>query len=550
MDPSRAFRRTRAFVLGTALALAAPGTAFADPGVSDALRARVTALRADADVRVDGEEIAARRLIAEFYVQRGFRPAWAQPERARALLAAVEESRTHGLDPADYHVEFLRRAATGAPHGAEADRELVLTDALVRLAYHLRFGKANPRELYPDWNFSRTLGAIEPVPALEALVTSARLEEAVERLAPQLVIYRELRAALARYRGIAAAGGWPPVPPGPTLDPGMRDPRVAALRTRLAASGDLARAEAAEPDVFDAALDAAVRRFQQRHGLEDDGRVGRKTIAALDVGVGQRIDEIRANLERLRWVAQDIAGDFLVVDVAGFTASLYLDGSPAWHARVVVGQPYRRTPAFRATMDHLVLNPTWTVPPTIFREDVLPKLVRDPRYLAANHMRVVDHAGRAVDAATIRWSEQLARGFPYQIVQAPGGSNPLGEVKFMFPNSHSVYLHDTPARALFRKAERAFSSGCIRIERPLELATLLLDDPARWSAEALAAAIATGETRTVPVKRRVAVMLLYFTAAPYGHGDVQFRRDLYGRDARVLAALAQPFRFSPVDRRR
>jgi len=553
MASFRANGRIRALAVSAALALAA-GSAQADPGASEALRARVAELRAGADVRVDGARIAARNLVAEFYAQRGFRPAWARPEQAGALLALVEDSRTHGLDPADYHGELLRRAAAGAAIGSAADRELVFTDALVRLAYHLRFGKANPRELYPDWNFSRTLGAIEPVPALEALVASARLQEAVERFGPRLVIYRDLRRALARYRASEAAGGWSQVPPGPTLDPGMRDPRTATLRARLAASGDLAEADAAEPGLFDAPLEAAVRRFQLRHGLEDDGRVGRKTIAALNVGVVQRIDEIRANLERLRWVAQDIAGDFLVVDIAGFTASLYLDGSPAWHSRVVVGRPFRRTPAFRATMDHLVLNPTWTVPPTIFREDVLPKLVRDPGYLATHAMRVVDRTGRPVDAAAIDWSAYRARGFPHEIVQAPGGGNPLGQVKFMFPNPHSVYLHDTPAKTLFEKAERAFSSGCIRIERPLELAALLLDDSERWTAEALAAAIAglvaTGETLTVPVRRKVAVLLLYFTAAPYGDGDVQFRRDLYGRDARVLAALAQPFRFSPVDRRR
>jgi murein L,D-transpeptidase YcbB/YkuD len=556
MASFRANRRIRALVLGGALAVAA-GLTQADgaaPAVADALRARVAALRSGADVRVEGERIAARKLIADFYAQRGFRPAWERPEQAEALLALVERSRSHGLDPNDYHGELLQRAAAGAALGDAADRELVFTDALVRLAYHLRFGKADPRELYPDWNFSRTLGAIEPVAALEALVASARLAAAVERLGPQLVIYRDLREALARYRTIAAAGGWPQIPPGPTLDPGMRDPRVAALRVRLVASGDLAHTEVAEPEFFDAPLDAAVRRFQSRHALDEDGRVGRKTIAALNVGVAQRIGEIRANLERLRWVAQDIAGDFLIVDIAGFAASLYLDGNLAWHSRVVVGRPFRRTPAFRATMDHLVLNPTWTVPPTIFREDVLPKLVRDPGYLAAHDMYVVDRTGRPVDAAAIDWSEYLARGFPHEIVQAPGAGNPLGQVKFMFPNSHSVYLHDTPAKELFERSERAFSSGCIRIERPIELATLLLDDPDRWSADALAAAVAalaaTGESRIVPVRRKVAVLLLYFTAAPYGDGDVQFRRDLYGRDARVLAALAQPFRFSPVDRRR
>ncbi|MCZ7566576.1 MAG: L,D-transpeptidase family protein [Burkholderiales bacterium] len=501
-------------------------------------------------MRVAGERIAARRLIAQFYERRGFRPAWAAPARARALAELVEASLTHGLDPADYHGALVRRAAAGAALDATVDREIVFTDALVRLAYHLRFGKVNPRELYPDWNYSRTLDGIAPVAALEGLVASADLRAAVERFGPQLAIYRELGGALARHRAIATAGGWPQVGRGATLDPGMRDARVAALRARLEASGDLGASPAEEPERYDAALEAAVRRFQRRHALEEDGRVGRQTIAALDVGVARRIDEIRVNLERLRWVAQDVAGDFIVVDIAGFAAVLYLDGAPAWQARVVVGRPFRRTPAFRATMDHLVLNPAWIVPPTILREDVLPKLARDLGYLAANGMRVVDNAGRPVDAAAIDWQAARGGGFAYQIEQAAGGANPLGQVKFMFPNRHSVYLHDTPSRGLFEKTERAFSSGCIRVERPLELAALLLDDAERWSVVALAAAIATGETRAVPVKRRVAVLLLYFTAAPFGDGDVQFRRDLYGRDDRVLAALAQPFRFSPVDGKR
>ncbi|MCL4798817.1 MAG: L,D-transpeptidase family protein, partial [Burkholderiales bacterium] len=461
-------------MIAAAALAAAAGAARADAAAADALRARIAELGAGADVRVAGERAAARRLIADFYEGRGFRPAWSAPARARALADLVEASRTHGLDPADYHGELVRRAAAGEALDAAADRELVFTDALVRLAYHLRFGKANPRELYPDWNFSRTLDGIEPVAALEGLVASADLRPAVERFGPRLVIYRDLRRALARYRAIAAAGGWPQTGSGPTLDPGMRDARVAALRTRLAASGDLGAAPTAEPELYDGPLEAAVRRFQRRHALEEDGRVGRRTIAALDVGVARRIDEIRVNLERLRWVAQDVAGDFVVVDIAGYSAVLYLDGEPAWHARVVVGQPFRRTPAFRATMDHLVLNPTWTVPPTILREDVLPKLARDPGYLAANGMRVVDNAGRPVDAAAIDWQAARGGGFAYQIEQAPGGTNPLGQLKFMFPNRHSVYLHDTPSRALFEKTERAFSSGCIRVERPRELAALLL----------------------------------------------------------------------------
>jgi murein L,D-transpeptidase YcbB/YkuD len=532
-----------------ALALAvSTGSDAAADGVSEALRARVAQLHTAGDVRVDGAQVAARRLIAAFYERRGFRPAWTRPDRVAALAAVIEDSRSHGLDPDDYHAAALRRlAAAPASASDEADRELLRTDALVRLAYHLRFGKANPRELYPGWNFTRSLGAIDPVPALEAILAAPSLKEAVERYAPALPLYAHLREALARYRAMQAAGGWPPVGRGAALSLGASEPRVATLRARLVASGDMAP-DAGASDQFDEALETAVRRFQDRHGLEVDGVVGRRTLAALDVDVAQRIAQLRVNLERVRWVAQDLAGDYLIVDIAGFSARLVLDGRPVWSSRAVVGRPYRRTPVFRATLEHVVLNPTWTVPPTILREDVLPKLVQDPSYLERHHMQVVDAAGRPVRAAGIEWERYRFGGFPYQIVEAPGQDNPLGQVKFLLPNPHAVYLHDTPAGQLFAKTERAFSSGCIRLEKAFDLAVLVLDDPQRWDAEALRAAIGTGQTRTMRVKRSVPVMLLYFTAEA-DDGTVRFRPDLYGRDPGVLAALGAPFRFSPVDGR-
>jgi murein L,D-transpeptidase YcbB/YkuD len=278
-----------------------------------------------------------------------------------------------------------------------------------------------------------------------------------------------------------------------------------------------------------------------------DGAAGRRTIEALNVDVARRIDQIRVNLERARWVAQDLKGDFLVVDIAGFEAALYLGGEPVWRSRAVVGRPYRRTPVFRATMKYLVLNPTWTVPPTILREDVLPRVAKDPGYLDRNGMRVVDDRGRPVDAARIDWSQHPARPFPYHIVQDPGDDNSLGRIKFMFPNPYTVYLHDTPAKALFDRTERTFSSGCIRIERPVELAVLLLADAERWNDERVREAIATGETRTVLVKREAPVLLLYFTAVANGAAGIAFRPDVYGRDGLVRAALERPFRFSRVD---
>lgn len=526
-----ALRALLIVLFAAALAPAPPARAVA---AVEPLRQAVERLRAG-DARVAGERVAARSLLASVYERRGFAPAWRDPARARELLALVEASRDHGLDPVDYHLWAVRAAADGVPMDAAA-RELLLTDALVRLAYHLHFGKVNPRDLDPDWNFRRTLRGLDPALALERALAAPALAPEVLAFAPRLTPYQLLMEALARYRALAAAGGWRAVPPGPTLKAGMRDPRVAALRARLAVGGDLAEAASPEPDLLDPALEAAVMRFQGRHGLEADGAVGRQTLAELNVPAAGRVDQIRVNLERARWVAQDLTGDFLLVDIAGFHAALHLQGLPVWSSRVVVGRPYRETPAFRAEMQYLVLNPTWTVPPTILKQDVLPKLAKDPAYLQRQGMSVVDFNGRPVDAGAIDWKRYAGGGFPHQIVQRPGEKNPVGRIKFMFPNPHFVYLHDTPEPKLFERAERAFSSGCIRVEAPVDLAVLLLDDPERWGPDAVRAAIATGETRTVPVRRRVPVMLLYWTAE-VRDGVVHFRRDLYGRDEAVLRGL-------------
>jgi len=513
------------------------------------LRHRIEALRTVGDARIGAGAAAARGLIASLYEKRGFAPLWAEEPRALSLLAAIEASTTHGLDPRDYHAEVLTAAPPAAGldrDRALAERDLLLTDAFVRLAYHLVFGKADPRTLQHGWNFARSLDGADPAGMLANLLAAPDPGAALEALAPRLPAYRDLRTALAGLRAIERGGGWPRISDGPKLELGSSGARVLQLRERLRAKGDLA---AGTDATFDAELETALRRFQSRHGLEADGIAGRATLAALNAAVAERIAQVRANLERLRWVARELTGDYLLVDIAGFKAQLWLGDTLAWQARVVVGRPFRTTPEFRAPMKYLVLNPEWNVPPTILREDVLPKVIRDPGYLREHHMRVLDPAGRAIDPTAIEWSRYRSqpRAFPYQIVQAAGPDNPLGGIKFMFPNEHSVYLHDTPTRALFEKTVRAFSSGCIRIESPLELATLLLDDPEHWSQQLVLDAIATRNTQTVPVRRTVPVMLLYFTASAGADGELQFRPDLYNRDGPIVRALAAPFRFAAVD---
>ena len=493
-------------------------------------------------MRIGNDRLASTSVLPDLYERAGFELLWTRPGAAEGMLAAVRGADAHGLDPNDYHRPEIERLLA-APPGTEqqVDLDLLLTDALVRLAYHLVFGKVDPERLDPDWNGARELGNVDPVDALRRVIEAQDVAAAVAALAPGHPVYARFQAALARYRELAAHGAFPAVPAGPKLAPGDAGPRVAALRRRLAAEGDLAP-ELAEGDAFDAPLEQAVARAQARFGLEPDGVVGPATLAALNVPVGARVDQIRLNLERARWVLHAVQGKLVLVDVAGFRL-LFFDGDLAWTTRVVVGKPYRKTPIFRSEIRYLVLNPTWTVPPTILRQDVLPAVRRDRSYLAKKKLRVIDASGRVVDPRTVDWATSASGRFPYQLRQDPGPDNALGRIKFMFPNTHSVYLHDTPARDLFGKAERAASSGCIRVEDPLELAVRLLDDPEQWSRAELERAVASNATRTLNLREPVAVILMYWTLGVDAEGVVSFKPDLYARDATVLAALDGDFSF-------
>jgi murein L,D-transpeptidase YcbB/YkuD len=518
---------------------------------AEILRARVEALAVEP--RVAGAPVADHWFLTRFYERRDFAPIWTATARLGALLQALEASLQHGLDPQDYHLALLRDKhslmAASSSEDFLAELEILATDALARLAFHLHFGKVNPELLEPSWNFTRSMGGISPVNAMNRLLEADDLVTAVFSLAPTMPSYTTLVDTLAEHRALAAAGGWPGVPAGPTLRQGDRSPRVAAMRARLLASGDLASDDAADaagadPELYDAALAAAVRAFQQRHGLAEDAVVGARTLAAMNVAVEARIDQLRVNLERVRWVFRDLGPRYVIANIARYRVTLIEDGEVVWETRAVVGRPYRQTPVFRSDMRYLVFNPTWTVPPGILARDLLPDIRRDPDTLARRNMTLLDLQGRPVDPATVDWQSLPARGFPYMVRQQPGPDNALGQVKFMYPNPHHVYMHDTPARELFGQTDRAFSSGCLRLDNPLELARMLLAETGSWDATAIARVLADGRPRTVNLPRPLPVLTIYATAVAEGD-QVLFLTDVYSRDARLLAALDASFRFTP-----
>lgn len=336
---------------------------------------------------------------------------------------------------------------------------------------------------------------------------------------------------------------------GPTLKKGMEDNRILLLRKRLKTTGDL-ESDASNLETFDDQLEQAVIRFQNRHYLSADGTVGKQTLAALNIPVEDRIDQIRINMERLRWVLHAISGQFVITDIAGFEVFVYKDDEIVWTSRVQVGKPYRKTPVFKSEIKYLELNPTWTVPPGILAKDILPAVKKDPNYLKERNINVIDRSGKTVNQETIDWSKYTGRNFPYQLRQEPGPANALGLIKIMFPNKHLVYIHDTPSKALFDRTDRTFSSSCIRTEKPFELAEILLDDPDKWNPESFKQVIDSGRTQRVMLAKPVPVLLFYWTVAVSPDGTVRFKKDPYKRDADVLQGLNGNFKFRkrPVGR--
>ena len=286
--------------------------------------------------------------------------------------------------------------------------------------FHLHGGKVDPVKLSTQWNYpSRPLRTPDARELLVRALDSGRIVETFIEVRPEHIWYRRGRDQLREYRRIAANGGWPELPDGPTLKPGMTDPRVPTLRRRLEITGDLGVARITEPELFDPPLELAVKRFQTRHGMAPDGAVGAATRAAMNVPVGARIDQLRVNLERGRWVLHEIKGEFVLVDVAGFDVAYFRDNEPIWTSKVVVGRPYRETPVFKSEITYVVLNPTWTIPPGILAKDTLPAIKRDPGYLAKNRIRVIDSRGQEVSPASVDWN-RYRNSIPYQLRQDPG----------------------------------------------------------------------------------------------------------------------------------
>ncbi len=474
-------------------------------------------------------------LLETFYAARGYGPVWhgsaAARGHARVWLDVLRRAQEEGLDPQDYHLPAILRLREAPTARQRAWLELLLTDAFLRYAADVRTGRRNPQVVGPAWHVSAS--DPDPVAVLNNALSAEDFPAALQALPPPHRDYRALRAALARLRETADDGGWPVLVPGPTLRSGVHHAQVVRLRRRLQVSGDLVIGPRSDPEIYDAAVETAVERFQVRHGLEADGIVGPRTRAALNVSVERRLAQIRVNMERWRWMPRDLGERHVVVSLAGFELRFVEQARTLLRMRAITGRRDRTSPSFRSRVTHLVINPTWTVPLRIAVEDLLPQQRSDPEYFSRKQIRVLRHVeGKTVelDPADIDWSRYGRGNFPFVLRQDPGPQNSLGRLKFLLPNQFDIYLHDTPARELFAKPVRSFSSGCIRVQQPVQLAGKLLEMDPGWDERRVREAIASGETRTVPIPKPVPIYLVYLTAWVDPDGVPHFRDDVYGRD--------------------
>lgn len=530
---------------------------------------------------VGKDQLRAATLLTRFYEGRSYQPAWTTEAGPLPLTddfvnVVQEEAGREGLQASDYHLAKIKalladmrlgqtRAKPIAP-AQLADLDFLLTDAFFRYGADVSLGQVNLDSLEEKW-FTKN-DETDLVPSLHAAISAARIADTIRSLPPQQAGYVRLRDALARYRDIATRGGWPTIPAGPSLTLEATGERVAKLRARLIADGDLAPSasldtlapllgtpgkhsqEPAPTAIFDQDLELAVKKFQKRHGLQDHGVVNKETLNALNISAETRTRQIAANMSRWRSLPHDMGRRYIAVNVPNFMLEVVENNQRVLDMKVVVGKMIeeRATPTFSAKMSYVVLNPYWYVPKNIAEKELWPIHQRNPNYFDRNNFdihRIPVGYKQVADPNAADGAKKSVRVYDYVIRQGPGPKNALGKVKFMFPNPYSVYLHDTPSKDLFNRTVRAFSHGCIRIEKPIDLAEYVLRDTPNGSKKAIQATLRRAKEQTVYLPEPLPVHIQYWTAWVDDEGALQFRNDIYHYDrltpgARLPKAPPEP----------
>lgn len=534
------------FVLGmvTFLVLKVPAQ---HEAVRDRLRVRLEQRHEQETFIAAGDLIFAQTTLPRFYLQRDFQPAWRDAGRPSAgfavLLEALQQLDREGLRPEDYHLAALKRLIAQVPTTGEVpaalavDLDLLATDAFLMAAAHLLSGRLDPQALDAEWHADRR--EMDLAEYLAQHLAAGRPDTALLDLTPPYSGYQALRRQLALLRAAPDDDVGVALTFSPGLKPGQTHADVVLVRGAVARLAGTVPPPQGEPTLYDPALVKAVKALQRSYGLDDDGVIGSRSQAMLNQTRAALIQRIEINMERWRWLPRDLGDRHIRVNIADFYAEVWEGGRVVDRYQVIVGRDQRRTPVFSRKMTYLVLAPYWHVPPSLAVQDKLPLLRKDAAKLVEQGYEVFSGWGaeeQKIDVNKVDWRNVTAKGFSYRLRQKPGPLNALGSVKFMFPNPFNIYIHDTPSRELFAKSGRAFSSGCIRIERPLELAAYLLRDQPRWTPSAIAAVVAANQETTVMLSAPVMVHLLYWTAWADEGGALQRRFDIYGRDQRMAEA--------------
>ncbi|MCZ0811045.1 MAG: L,D-transpeptidase family protein [Pseudomonadota bacterium] len=520
--------RIRAVLLSVSLCLGLIGL------WSAPAQAQVTAFK-----QAVAEAAARDRDLAAFYRDNGYQPVWtgssaADRERRAALFGAIEIADSHGLPVARYDAEGLMARLKSVRSPREAGlAEVEMSRTFLRLAREMQTGALIPGQV--DGDIKRQVDYRDRISYLTSLIESSP-RAYFRALPPRSNEYARLMKEKMRLESLAQTGGWGPKVPGAALKPGQSGTAVVALRNRLTAMGFLGRSAT---QTYDESILLAVQRFQEAHGLTPDGVAGASTMTEVNATVTDRLKSVIVAMERERWLNQPLGERHILVNLTDFQARIVDHGSVTFETRVVVGKNTgdRRSPEFSDVMDHMVINPTWHVPRSIAVNEYLPQMQRNRN--AVSHLRLYNSRGQQVSRGAVNFNAYNARTFPFAIKQPPSQRNALGLVKFMFPNKYNIYLHDTPAKDLFEREKRDYSHGCIRVQKPFELAYELLAPQEADPKGKFHSVLDAGREKRVDLEREVPVHIIYRTAFTSAKGHMQYRRDVYGRDAKIWDALGK-----------
>ena len=476
--------------------------------------------------------------VMVYYESRSFKPIWVRDNgpksKGKNLLKILQDAESHGLVASDYRVNDIAERINKTDHATLAELDILMSRAMIDFGRDLHGGRVDPAKFNREITiYPQRLGAVVLLDGAEA---ADDIGPYLDSLAPQSPRYARLRTKLAEYRTIDKSGGFLEIPKGETLKPDMEDPRLDILRKRLVQMDDL-KFGAHSGDIYDGELVEAVKRFQYRHGIDQDGVIGPATLAQFNIPIDTRIEQIELNLERRRWMPPHFGDYYVFVNLADQFLKVVRHPKTIHTALLVVGKPFHRTPVFSEAMKYIVFNPYWRVPYSIATKEYLPKLQRDAGVLSRQNIRIFA-GNNEVSPYSVDWASYSRKNFPFRLRQDSGARNALGRVKFMFPNRHSVYIHDTPSKSLFAKSTRVFSHGCMRVQNPDQLAEVLLAEQG-WSKQKVRNTFAQTDRKIVKLKKPIPVHITYLTSWANKDMSVHFRKDVYGRDELLAEALAR-----------